>query len=172
MAIVCAMRTPADPQSEIKGSLYGIDGIALGFLRDRRPWEEPNAEDGDDAGTSGGGDANETGTWGSVHDDGRFPSLIDIFLRHGGSLETVQELIRGVKACTEEEMENWGPSRIHLRASIDPEEPNIMKDDRKEAKKWEHLEELRLWMKHVMGLMSDIVNNGLGRAFSVSIFGP
>jgi hypothetical protein len=46
-----------------------------------------------------------------------------------------------------------------------------MKDDRKEAEKWEHLEELRLWMKHVMGLMSDIVSNGLDRAFSVSIFG-
>jgi hypothetical protein len=105
---------PADPQSEIKGSLYGIDGIAPGFLRDRRPWEEPNAEEGDDAGTSGGGDANEIGTWGSVDDDGRFPSLIDIFLRHGGSLETVQELIRGVKARTEEEMENWGPGRICL----------------------------------------------------------
>ena len=44
-------------------------------------------------------------------------------------------------------------------------------DDRKEAEKWEHLEELRLWMKHVVGLMSDIVNNGLGRAFFVSIFG-
>ena len=46
-----------------------------------------------------------------------------------------------------------------------------MMDDRKEAEKWEHLEELRLWMKHVMGLISDIVNNGLGRAFFVSIFG-
>ena len=46
-----------------------------------------------------------------------------------------------------------------------------MMDDRKEAKKWEHLEELRLWMKHVMGLMSDIVNNGLGRSFFVSTFG-
>ena len=106
MAIVCAMRTPVDPQSEIKGSLYGMDGIALGFFRDRRPWEEPIAEEGDEAGTSGGGDANETGTWGSVDDDGRFPSLVDIFLRHGGSLETIQELIRGVKARTEEEIEN------------------------------------------------------------------
>jgi hypothetical protein len=40
-------------------------------------------------------------------------------------------------------------------------------DDSKEAKKWEHLEELRLLMKHVLGLMSDIVNNGLGQAFFV-----
>ena len=114
VAIACAMRTPADPQSEIMGSLYGIDGIAPGFLRDRRPWEDLSAEEGDDASTFGGGDANETGTWGSVDDDGRFPSLIDIFLRHGGSLETVQELIRGLKAHTEEEMENWGPGRIRL----------------------------------------------------------
>ena len=172
VAITCAMRTPAEPQSEIKGSLYGTDGLALGFLRDRRLWEEPIAEEGDEAGTSGGGDANETGTWGSVDDDGRFPSLVDLFLRHGGSLKTIQELIRGVKARTEEDMENWGPGRIRLRASTDPSEPNIFMDDRKEAEKWEHLEELRLWMKHMVGLMSDIVNNGLGQAFFVSIFGP
>ena len=42
-----------------------------------------------------------------------------------------------------------------------------MMDDQKEAKKREHLEELRLWMKHVVGLMSDIINNGLGQAFYV-----
>jgi len=47
-----------------------------------------------------------------------------------------------------------------------------MMDDRKEAEKWEHLEELRLWMKHVVGLMFDIINNGLVQAFFVSIFGP
>ena len=35
-------------------------------------------------------------------------------------------------------------------------------DNQKEAEKWEHLEELCLWMKHFLGLMSDIVNNGLG----------
>jgi hypothetical protein len=87
------MRTPADPQSEIKGSLYGIDGIALGFLRDRRPWEDLSTAGGDDAGTSGGGGADETGIWGLVDDDWRFPSLIDLFLHHGGSLETIQELI-------------------------------------------------------------------------------
>jgi len=42
-----------------------------------------------------------------------------------------------------------------------------MMDDGKEAEKWEHLEELRLWMKHVVGLMSDIINNGLGQAFFI-----
>jgi len=106
-----------------------------------------------------------------VDDDGRFPSLIDLFLRHGGSLETVQKLIRGVKVRTEEEMENWCPDQIRIRASTDPSEPNIFMDDQKEAEKWEHLEELRLWMKHVVGLLSDVVNNGLSPAYFVRVFG-
>ena len=63
VAIACAMHTPVDPQSEIKASLYGMDGLAPGLLRDRRPWEEPIVEEWDEAGTSGGGEANETETW-------------------------------------------------------------------------------------------------------------
>jgi len=160
-----------DPQSEIKGTIYGIEGIAAGFLRERRPWEDHKPAKEDKAGTSGGGATDETETWKTVDDDGQFPSLIDLFLRHGGSLKTVHELIRGVKARTEEEMENWCPDRIRIRASTDPSEPNIFMDDRKEAEKWEHLEELRLWMKHVVGLLSDIVNSGLGPAYFVSVFG-
>ena len=74
----------------------------------------------DEDGTSSGGAANEIGTWASVDDDGRFPSLVDICLRNGGSLETIQELIRGVKARMVEEMENWGPGWIRLRSSTDP----------------------------------------------------
>ena len=105
-----------------------------------------------------------------MDDDGRFRSLIDLFLRHGGSLETVQELIRGVKARTEEEMVNTCPDRIRIWASTDPSEPNIFMDDQKEAEKWEHLEEIRLWMKHVVGLLSDVVNNRLGPAYFVSVF--
>jgi len=62
----------------------------------------------------------------------------------GGSLETIEELIRGVKARADQEMENWCPDRIHIQASTDPCEPNIFLDDRKEAEKWEHVEELRL----------------------------
>ena len=144
MALTCAMCTPADPQSEIKGTIYGIEGIAPRFLRDRRPWVDLSTIGEDEAGTLGRGDTGETGTWRLVDDDGRFPSLVDLFLRNGGSLETIQELIRGIKAHTEEEMENWGPRRIHLRASTYPEEPNIMMDDQKEAEKSEHLEELHL----------------------------
>jgi len=44
-----------------------------------------------------------------------------------------------------------------------------MMDDQKEVEKWEHLEELRLLLKHVMSLMSDMINNGLGQAFFVRI---
>jgi len=87
------MRTPVDPQSEIKGTIYGIKGIAPGFLRERRPWEDHNPVEEDEAETSGGGGTDETGTWRTVDDDGRFPSLIDLFLRHGWLLESVQELI-------------------------------------------------------------------------------
>ena len=32
VALACMMRTPIDPESEIKGTIYGIDGIAPGFL--------------------------------------------------------------------------------------------------------------------------------------------
>jgi len=67
-------------------------------------------------------------------------------------------------------MENWCPDRIRIRASTDLSESNIFLDNRKEAKKWEHVEELRLWMKHVVGLLSDVVNNGLGPAYFVIVF--
>jgi len=86
----------------------------------------------------------QDGTWKTVDDDGRFRSLIDLFLRHGGSLETVENLIHGVKARADHEMENWCPDRIRIRASTDPSKPNIFLDDRKEAEKWEHIEELCL----------------------------
>jgi len=31
VALACAMRTPVDPQLEIKGTIYGIEGIAPRF---------------------------------------------------------------------------------------------------------------------------------------------
>ena len=67
-------------------------------------------------------------------------------------------------------MENWCPDRIRIRDSTDPSEPHIFLDDYKESKKWEHVEELRLWMKHMVGLLSDVVNNGLGLTYFVSVF--
>ena len=66
MALVLAMRTLAYPSSEIKGTLYGIEGITLGYLEGRRPWEDVTRTSGaggeDEAGTSGGGKADEIGT--------------------------------------------------------------------------------------------------------------
>jgi len=165
------MRTPIDPQSKIRGTIYGMDGISLGFLQEHRSWEDRIPTEEDEAGTSSGGGASETGTRKTVDDDGRFPSLVDLFLRHRGSLETVKELIRGVKARADQEIENWCPDRIRIRASTDPSEPNIFLDDQKEAEKWEHLEELRLWMKHVVGLLSYVVHNRLGPAYFISVFG-
>jgi hypothetical protein len=147
-----------------------MDGIASGFLQGRRSWEERVPAEEDEIGTSGGSGGSETGTWKMVDDDGRFPSLVDLFLRHGGSLKTVEELIRGVKARADQDMEIWCPDRICIRASTDPSEPNIFLDDRKEAEKWEHVEELRLWMKHTVGLLSDVVNNGHTLAYFVRVF--
>ena len=40
VALACMMRTPIDPESEIRRTIYGMDGIALGFLRERRSWED------------------------------------------------------------------------------------------------------------------------------------
>jgi hypothetical protein len=40
VALACMMRTPANPDSEIRRTIYGMDGIAPGFLRGRRLWEE------------------------------------------------------------------------------------------------------------------------------------
>jgi hypothetical protein len=165
VALACLKRTPPDPESDIKRTIYGMDGIAPGFLRERRAWEDRFPSEEDEIGASGTKD----GTWKTVDDDGRFPCLVDLFLRHGGSLETVEGLIRGVKARADREMEHWCPDRIRIRASHDPSEPDIFLDDRKEAEKWEHVEELRLWMKHVVGLLSDVINNGLGPAYFVSV---
>ena len=62
VALPCMMRTPADPQSEIKGTIYGIEGIAPGFLRECRSWEDHIPAEQVEAGTSGRGGASETGT--------------------------------------------------------------------------------------------------------------
>jgi len=110
VALALGMRTPVDPSLEIKGTLYGNEGIASGYLEGRRPWEDvagtSAAGEEDVVGTSTAGEADEAGTWGSNDDDGRFPSLIALFLCHRGVIEMVQELIRGVNERTREELEH------------------------------------------------------------------
>jgi len=57
VALTSMMRTPMDAQSEIKGTIYGNEGIALGFLRERRSWEDRIPVEEDEAGTTDGGGA-------------------------------------------------------------------------------------------------------------------
>jgi len=53
VALACMMHTPADPNSEIKRTIYGTDGIAPGFLRERRAWEDRIPAEEDEVRTSG-----------------------------------------------------------------------------------------------------------------------
>jgi len=46
------MRTPVDPESKIRRTIYGMDGIAPGFLQERRSWEDRIPAEEDEAGTS------------------------------------------------------------------------------------------------------------------------
>ena len=62
VALACMMRTPVDPKSEIRRTMYGIDGITPGFLRERRSWEDRIPAEEDEVGTSGDGGGSETGT--------------------------------------------------------------------------------------------------------------
>jgi hypothetical protein len=142
------MRTPVDPESEIRRTIYSMDGIAPGFLRERRAWR-----------TAFPPRRMRLGRRVVKMAPGRRWTTM------GGSPPS---LTCSCAMRADLEMENWCPDRIRIRASTDPSEPNIFLDDRKEAEKWEHVEELRLWMKHVVGLLSDVVNNGLGPAYFVS----
>ena len=56
VALACMMRTPANPDFEIKRTIYGMDGIAPGFLRERRAWEDCIPTEEDEIGTSGSKD--------------------------------------------------------------------------------------------------------------------
>ena len=86
--------------------------------------------------------ADEARTSGADEEDAQFPSLVDLFVRHGRSIEVAEVLICGIKERTKEELEPWGLGRIRLRCSMSLEEPLFEMDDREEAEKWEHIEEL------------------------------
>ena len=40
MALALGVCTPLDPSSVIRRTLYDIEGIALGYLEGRWPWED------------------------------------------------------------------------------------------------------------------------------------
>jgi len=56
VALACMMRTPVDPESEIRRTIYYMDGIAPGFLQERRSWEDHIPAEEDEIGTSGSKD--------------------------------------------------------------------------------------------------------------------
>jgi len=56
VVLACMMRNPVDPESEIRRTIYGMDGITLGFLREHRAWEDRIPAEEDEAGTSGSKD--------------------------------------------------------------------------------------------------------------------
>lgn len=72
MALALLTRTPSNPTLEIKGTLYGIEEIARGYLADRRLW------------------ADEGGPTKAGEGDPRFPTLVDLMLHHGGSINVTK----------------------------------------------------------------------------------
>ena len=66
VALALGVCTPFDPDLEIRRTLYGIEGIAPRYLSGRWPWEDvaetSSAGGEDEAGTFGGGKADEAAT--------------------------------------------------------------------------------------------------------------
>jgi hypothetical protein len=56
VALACMMRTLVDPESEIRRTIYDMDGIAPRFLQERRSWEDRIPAEEDEIGTSGSKD--------------------------------------------------------------------------------------------------------------------
>jgi len=87
----------------------------------------------------------------------------------GGSTDIAKTLLRGIKERSREELQYWGPRRIRLWDPVMLEEPLLEIVDREEVEKWEHVDELKLWMKHALGLTVDIVANDLSKAFFIRV---
>ena len=52
--------------------------------------------------------ADEAGPSGAHEEDPRFPTLVDLMLRHGGSTDIVETLLRSIKERSMEELHYWG----------------------------------------------------------------
>ena len=88
---------PIDPESEVRRTLYNIDGVALGYFVSRAPWI-------DKVGPSEAG-----------KEDPRFPTFVDLMLCHRGSTELVGKLLLSVKERAKEEHPYWGSQKLCLR---------------------------------------------------------
>lgn len=75
MALTLLTRTPVDPESVVKGTLYSVEGVSSGYLEGQRPW------------------ADEARTSGASEEDPRFRTLVNVMVCHGGSTEVVETLL-------------------------------------------------------------------------------
>lgn len=150
MALALLARTPSDPESEIRGTLYGVEAVTLGYLASRQPWADKARPS----------EASE--------EVPRFSTLVDLILLRRGSTELAKTLLHSIKERSKEELPYWGSQRLHLQDPVEPEEPLLEMDDHVEVEKWEHVEELLLWMKHALDLTIDIVSKDLAKDFFVS----
>ena len=91
-------------------------------------------------------------------------------LQRGGSTKLAEMLLHSVKERSKEKLTYWEYHRLHLRDPVNLEQPLVKMDDRAEVEKWEHVEELWLWMKHALDLTVDIISKDLAKAFLVSAF--
>lgn len=87
VVLVLITRSPVDPKSVIKGTLYGIDGVLPGYIGGRRPWVD------------------EAGPSEACEEDLRFPTFVDLMLCHGGSTELAADLLRSIKVRSKEELQ-------------------------------------------------------------------
>ena len=91
-------------------------------------------------------------------------------LRNGGSTELAEKLLRSIKERAKEKLPYWGSHKLYLRDLTVPKETLLEMDERAEVEKWEHVEELRLWMKHALDLTVDIVSKDIAKALFISAF--
>ena len=82
-------------------------------------------------------------------------------LCHGGTTEFMENILRLVKEHAKEELPDWGTQKLHLLGLALLELMLLEMDDCMEVEKWEHMEELQLWLKHAMALSVDIISKDL-----------
>ena len=134
---------PTNMESVPQRTMYGPEGVASGYFVS---WE-PRA---DEAGSSGSGEEAQM-----------FPTLVDLLLCHGGTTEFMENILRLVKEHAKEELPDWGTQKLHLLGLALLELMLLEMDDCMEVEKWEHMEELQLWLKHAMALSVDIISKDL-----------
>jgi hypothetical protein len=139
---------------EPRRTTYGPKGVAPGYFVSKAPWA-------DEAGPSEFGE-----------EDQRFPTLVNLMLRHGGTTEFAENILRSVKERAKEELPYWRTQKFCLLDTVLSEEALLEMDNRAEVEKWENVEELRLWLKHALDLSINIISKDLPKAFFINALLP